>query len=368
MKIDISKIETGERGFFVNHHIIGGEQVVLVVPQYAGTTWTPDNIIFRSSIWDMDGNPVSLSYKKFFNYDESPTIDPAPESLAGTSALEKIDGSTCIVSDWRKNRIIRTRGTVSAITLENGHEYFYLANEKYKTAIDGVFAKYGTDISIIFEIVTRSNKIVIDYGDGCDFILTNIIRHSDYSYFKQDELDSIALEFGFRRPKRYKFDSDGDMKSAVAEWKGLEGVCLYYNDDQSIRKAKSNWYCTIHRAKANFNSIEAILDVWLEAGRLDYNAFYEFILTAYDYEIAEMCRGFISNICDANKEVEKIKAGMQNFIDTKVKHLQSGRMQAEAIQQAYGNTSRTSFVFSLLNNKPWDNKVYKRLMFQCLKK
>ena len=133
MKIDISKIETGERGFFVNHHIIGGEQVVLVVPQYAGTTWTPDNIIFRSSIWDMDGNPVSLSYKKFFNYDESPTIDPAPESLAGTSALEKIDGSTCIVSDWRKNRIIRTRGTVSAITLENGHEYFYLANEKYKT-------------------------------------------------------------------------------------------------------------------------------------------------------------------------------------------------------------------------------------------
>lgn len=366
MKIDISKIDVGERGFFVNYHVIGGEQVVLVCPQYAGTTWTKDNLIFRSSIWDMDGNPVSLSYKKFFNYDESPTINPAPESLVGTSALEKIDGSTCIVSDWHNNRIIRTRGTVSAITLENGNEYFYLANEKYRKAIDRVFEKYGTDISIIFEIVTPANKIVIDYGNECDFILTNIIRHSDYSYFKQDELDSIALEFGFRRPRVYSFDSVVAMKSAIKSIRGEEGVCLYFHDDQCIRKVKTDWYLTLHRAKSNFNSIEPLIDAWLEFGRPTYQDFYEILATTYDYEVAEMCRGFISKICDASKEVDAIRHGMEAFV-TKISSLPSQKEKALAIAQAYENTSRTSFVFAILNNKVWDNKVYKRLLFQCLK-
>ena len=91
MKIDLESID--KESFMVHTHNIGEHEVTLVQPIHIGATWTKDNLIFRSSVWDKEGNPVSLSFKKFFNWDEKPEIDPAPNTLEGAKLIEKLDRS-----------------------------------------------------------------------------------------------------------------------------------------------------------------------------------------------------------------------------------------------------------------------------------
>ena len=108
---------------------IAGDECVLIIPNHIGVKWTKQNLMFRSSIWkinsEADWTPVSLSFKKFFNWDEQPDLDYTPFSLAangGCQILEKCDGSTLIVSKYKGELIIRTRGTADASFMENGHE------------------------------------------------------------------------------------------------------------------------------------------------------------------------------------------------------------------------------------------------------
>ena len=113
-----------------HQHFVGEHPVLLVQPVHIGCPWGLDNDIFRSSVWDLDGNLVSASFKKFFNWDEKPDLDPAPASLQGATLMEKVDGSTLIFSRYKGHTVIRTRGTVDARKQENGHEIDLLC-EKY---------------------------------------------------------------------------------------------------------------------------------------------------------------------------------------------------------------------------------------------
>ena len=128
MKIDLEKIDL--ENFMVHPHFIGDHEVVLVQPVHIGARWRKDTMIFRSSVWDMEGNPVSLSFKKFFNYGEQPALAPIPPSLHGAELLEKLDGSTLLFSRYKGHTVIRTRGTVDARKQENGYEIDYLI-QKY---------------------------------------------------------------------------------------------------------------------------------------------------------------------------------------------------------------------------------------------
>jgi hypothetical protein len=109
------------------------------------------------------------------------------------------------------------------------------------------------------------------------------------------------------------------------------------------------------------------LDVWLEQGMPDYQTFYSYIFTTFDYELAEQCRGMISRICDAKKEVDLIVSGMNEFVNNRLKTLPSRKLQAEQVISAYGNTNRASFLFKLLDGKLLGKEEYKKLLFQVLK-
>ena len=110
------------------------------------------------------------------------------------------------------------------------------------------------------------------------------------------------------------------------------------------------------------------MDVWLEQGMPDYNTFYSYIVTSFDYELAEQCRGHISNLCDARKEVDKIIEHMRGFINSNVRHLTTRKDQAVTILKSYGETNRSGYLFKILDNKPLEKDDYKKLMFQVMKK
>jgi hypothetical protein len=364
MQIKLSDIDLDS--FMMHPHKVGEHVVWLVQPQHIGVKWARNNLIFRSSVWDADGNPVSLSFQKFFNWDEQPDLTFKPFSLTangGCSLLEKKDGSTLIVSKYKGHLIIRTRGTLDASKIDNGFEIEYLKN-KYPLAFDLGSAE-TCDRSVIFEWTTPTNKIVINYGEEPDITLVGIINHSDYSLVSQDMLDKYAESIGVKRPMRYTFKSIKDMLAAVEAFKGQEGLCVYCNHDQNIRKAKSAWYLQLHHMKNEMGSYDRVVDAYFGSNTKTYTEFYDYIVNHFDFEIAEQCRGDISRICEGMKEVEKLMASMEAKVAT-VKNMPR-KDAAGIIMQAYGNTNRSGMAFAILDGKPWKVDDIKKLLYQITK-
>jgi hypothetical protein len=65
---------------------------------------------------------------KFYHFpnlpilNENPEHFPVPTDLKNSVITDKLDGSLLIVSKYKGNYILRTRGTVDATRLENGYE------------------------------------------------------------------------------------------------------------------------------------------------------------------------------------------------------------------------------------------------------
>jgi hypothetical protein len=362
MKIDISSID--RESFMVHEHIIYGEVVYLVQPKHIGAKWKNDNLHFRSSVWNYNGELISASFPKFFNWSEQPDLSPVPNSLKHCTVVEKLDGSTLIVSKYNGQYILRTRGTVDASTMANGFEL-----ELFKSTILNKLQDNNDtwDYSIIWEWLSPINKIVLSYGDEPMWKLIGFINHINYSLAQQDMLDAMAKKYDLLRPEIYTFTDISDMLQIVDKWQNKEGVCLYSKNDQVIHKIKASKYLLLHHLKSELSSLEKVLDVWLEQGMPDYRTFYNYIFTTFDFELAEQIKGTISRICDAKKEVDLIVSGMNDFVNNRLKTLPTRKLQAEQVISAYGNTNRAAFLFKILDNRPLGKEEYKKLLFQVLK-
>jgi len=366
MKIDLNNIDT--ENFMSHDHFINGEVVTLIQPKNIGVKWRQDNKHLRSSVWNYEGELISAGFPKFTNFGENPEHFPVPQSLKNCTVVEKLDGSLLIVSKYKGQLILRTRGTVDAFTMDNGHEL-----EIFKT----IFSKYEKlwnshddtwDFSLLFEWVSPINKIVLSYGDSPDWYLVGIVNHDNYRLESQDFLDEFAKVINVKRPATYTFSDVNDLLENVEQWKGKEGVVIYSQDGQMLHKVKGAWYLALHHMKSELSSTEKVMDVWLEQKMPDYNSFYNYISTTFDFELAEQIRGTISNLCDGRKEVDKIIDHMRGFINSKVRHLTSRKEQALTILNSYGETNRSGYLFKILDNKPLEKDDYKKLMFQVLKK
>jgi hypothetical protein len=362
MKIDIQKVDLTQ--FMVHEHSLNGEIVYLIQPQHIGTKWTQDNKHMRSVVVNYAGEVISASFPKFTNWGENPDHFPVPNSLKNATIVEKLDGSTLIVSKYNGQYILRTRGTVDASKLANGFEL-----ELFKSTILNKLQDNNDtwDYSIIWEWLSPINKIVLSYGDEPMWKLIGFINHINYSLAQQDMLDAMAKKYDLLRPEIYTFTDISDMLQIVDKWQNKEGVCLYSKNDQVIHKIKASKYLLLHHLKSELSSLEKVLDVWLEQGMPDYQTFYNYIFTTFDFELAEQIKGTISRICDAKKEVDLIVSGMNEFVNNRLKTLPTRKLQAEQVISAYGNTNRASFLFKLLDGKSLGKEEYKKLLFQVLK-
>ncbi len=350
----------------VHPHEVAGETAYLVQPIHIGARWTPQTEIFRSSLWNSQGELISASFKKFFNWAEHPEFSKPPTNLTangGCELIEKIDGSTLIVSKYKGQLIIRTRGTSDASKLDNGHEIEWL-KDKYPRVFECDMLDNG--VSLLFEWVSPENKIVLNYGEEPDLYFIAAIRHSDYTLFPQTSLDRIAsMDLGVKRPARYNFASVDEMLAAVEALKGKEGLCVYYNAGQNIRKVKSAWYLALHRMKTELGSYERVVDFYFTMNKPTYQEYYDFIVKNYDFELAEQCRGQISKVCQGMKEVDLIVAAMREKVAPLSKLIRKDA--AAVILQAYGQTNRSGMAFNLMDGRELTHDDLKKLLYQVTK-
>jgi hypothetical protein len=311
MNIDLQSID--RESFMVHQHFVGEHECFLVQPIHFGVVWVKENLIYRSSLWDKDGHPVSLSFKKFFNWDEKPDIFPAPSNLTGAKLMEKLDGSTLIFSRYKGQTVIRTRGTVNARMQANGHEIDYLL-QKYPKFATMLEQADTYDQSFICEWLSPTNRIVLNYGDEPDMKSIAVINHVDDTYH------------------------------------------------------------FLNREKIEISSVDKVIDVYIDwfmprntlsHEPTGYVEFFEYLTEKFDFEIATMATGHASRICDAMKEVHKIMTALFEFASARINIPRN--IAAKEILQAYGSTGRAAVIFRLLDKKPVTAEDYKKILYQVLK-
>ena len=278
-----------------------------------------------------------------------------------------VHNSTLIVSKYKGQYILRTRGTVDASTMANGFE-LELFKEKILFPLAKNIGNIGEtwEFSILFEWVSPINKIVLNYGDEPDWYLVGMIWHGDYELHSQSDLDDFANRHNLKRPATYTFSDVNDLLQNVDQWKGKEGVCVYSKNDQSIHKVKSADYLIKHRFKSEA-TLENTLDLYFSYGKPLYQEFESKLTETFDYECFEMVRGYASQICDASKEVNKIVDGFKSFIDNQLKVLSTRKEQAQKVISSYSESNRSSMIFSLLDGKTLTSDQHKKLFWQVLK-
>ena len=364
MKIDIQKVDLTQ--FMVHKHSLNGEIVHLIQPQHIGTKWTQDNKHMRSAVVNYAGEVISAGFPKFTNWGENPDHFPVPNSLKHCTVVEKLDGSLLIVSKYNGQYILRTRGTVDASTMANGHELEIFKNT-ILSKLSHIYTSDTWNYSWLFEWVSPINKIVLNYGDEPDWHLVGVINHDDYSLANQFSLDKYATNLELNRPPTYTFSSVQDLLKDVDQWRGKEGVVVYSKNDQMLHKVKAMDYLIKHRFKSEA-TLENTLDLYFNYDKPSYQEFASKLTETFDYECFEMVRGYASQVCDASKEVNKIVDGFKSFIDNQLKSLSTRKEQAQKVISSYSESNRSSMIFSLLDGKNLTTDQQKKLFWQVLKK
>lgn len=90
MKLDIQKIDRTQ--FMVHEHSLNGEILHLIQPKNIGVKWHQDNKHMRSVVVNYEGEVISASFPKFFNWSERPDLSPVPNSLKNCTIVNKLDG------------------------------------------------------------------------------------------------------------------------------------------------------------------------------------------------------------------------------------------------------------------------------------
>jgi len=359
MKINFSDYNL--EGFVQREVKFCGQDAILIFPECIKTKFTQRNKIFRSSIWSKGGELLSGGFPRFVNWGENPDNFPIPTKIKDCEFVLKLDGS-CLIADHVDGQFnVRSRGTTNAALLDNGPDWMAIS-EKYPKVPEFLLANQG--VTLLFEITTPNNKIVINYGDKVEYTLIGAVDKYDYSLWTQKQLDIYARQLEVPRPKYYSFSNFEEMFQFCEENKEIEGFCVYWPG--GVCKQKTDWYKSAHRFLSELGSFEKVVDFYFANGTVGYNATIEILSNMVDFETVQQVMPDISRICDYMKEVDKIVGFMQNWVDEN-KH-RPRKDVALDIQQKWGpKTNRTGMLFSMLDDREINVESRKKLLYQVIK-
>lgn len=303
------------------------------------------------------------SIKKIENASKRYDIQTSSKNFYANNIL--VHNSLLIVSRYKGEWILRTRGTVDARQLPNGHEIDLLM-EKYKLFFNEetpqILAEYFGRVSFLFEWTTPTNIIVLRESEEPKLILLGWIYNETAELGRQHTIDRFnedCLGGLFDRPQKYEYNSIEECILDVKAWEGKEGVVIYSPDYQTMKKIKADLYCELHKLATGMNSVKDVLNVFMESPMFTkYSEFYEYIETTLDYEIAEKVKEEIRDICVAySKVVDKL-----NNVTQVVNNVRTGFSRKEQALEFQNHWSdwRVPAAFQLLDNNEVNEKTLRK--------
>lgn len=208
--------------------------------------WTPETLMARGLITDLEGNIKARPFKKFFNYDEHMGEDSKLPKLPVEEfdVYDKLDGSLGILYHLKDGTPqIATRGS---FTSDQAIKATKMLHQRLLGSPG--FTVFDPDWTWLFEIIYPENRIVVDYGKIEDLFLLACIRTDN-----GDETPiSIIKDFPF--PKVNMFDGVTDL-TKIKEIGGnnREGFVVRFRS--GIRtKIKYDEYIRLHRLVTGVNA------------------------------------------------------------------------------------------------------------------
>jgi hypothetical protein len=330
---------------------VAGDDCWLITPKDMSVKWTDDNARFRSCIVrKSDNTVVSQGFGKFTNFGEQPNFQPWEDSWP-VKAVHKLDGSLLIVSQHNGKLVIRTRGTVDARLLTNGHEIEGLI-ARYPDVFDNNFLDNG--YSVLLEWTSPTRIIVLREHDVPTLTLVGMIFNKTAQYVSQQSLDDLSKLWCVGRPKCYIYNTTRECILDVQNWIGKEGVVLYSPDGQTLKKIKASHYCHLHKIAAGICNVKSVMELFLASPRfICANDFYNYVVDTIDYEIAERIKPEIKTVVHAYNCYVQKREEMNNWANT-LHAYNTRREQAYAITQKYDDW-RKAHCFNILSEKQTDD-------------
>lgn len=132
--------------------------------------WNEATMKCRGLIVDGNYNIIARPFEKFFNVEELQGLNESSKLHIEIPelpfrAFEKLDGSLGIGYWWNGKLYISTKGSFVS-------DQAIKANEILESKYAGVSEKLNQNYTYLFEIIYPENRIVVDYGDTEDIILT----------------------------------------------------------------------------------------------------------------------------------------------------------------------------------------------------
>jgi len=336
----------------------GGDACTLVCP-VGFPKWTQKTKYLRSLIYrNSDYLPISVGFPKFVNLGENPEHFPPPKSLDGWSVLEKLDGSLLIVSKHKGQLIFRTRGSTDVERCSNKDEIDVFKKEYENIIHPSPVWPY----SLLFEWCSRSQKIVLDYGEKPKLFLIGMIYHDSLNIAHPNFIKEIGEYYKIETPKQYPInDKNLDLLiSDVRIWKNKEGVVLYRG--QEMFKSKSEDYLVKHRFKSNLN-FESLLDLFITLGKpVDPKVVFDYIEKNHDFECATSASGLVEEICEIYVFFLEQLWDIKVLIDSLKANKTISRAEvAKAIKNKYSNLE-VSLCFQIYDGKEFTDAFVKKFI------
>lgn len=305
------------KGFMVKPQEDGA--YTLVHPSRGKYDWEPDELGYRSVVYDALGHVVSTGWPKFFNQGEWAETDAAiaGELEAGRAVItHKHDGSLIIRSVLPDGRILfRTRDTFDGGKFAPLAEA--VAQAKYPVLLDPAFFAQG---SLLFEYVGAGNQIVVRYEGGDDLILLGAGVHdgSAVRYLPFPDLEAVAQANGLSVVEVYDWadakNGVGEILSLVQGWDKAEGVVVRSGDGQTLLKVKSAWYFAQHALRWHVK-LSTIARFCIDGGITDEPTFMERLkAVGWDYETVTVALGFFHEYQKRRIRAEAIQAEAIAFL------------------------------------------------------
>lgn len=341
--------------FSIKDVVIAGDECVLVSPKGMSVVWDDNNKHFRSSVWrKSDMHPVSLGFKKFTNLGEQPAFEPMDDYM-DLEFVRKIDGSLLIVSKYKGELIVRTRGTIDASQLENGHEIEFLKN-KYPDAFDNFWLD-SEKFSLLFEWTTPTNRIVLKESEEPTLWLIGIVGHDAHSfmgeyepyyYFTQKDLDIQANFLGVSRPEVYTLNLQ-NVADYLKDETSIEGVVIYADGGQILKKVKTPRYLYMHRVFTGIKTVDHLFDIFAEYGCPKREEFEKMLAANFDWELVTTLKDLLDQLYVKSKRIADKVVWIVMYLRNPEFNELDRKGKAQKILELFPDCS--GIVFAMLDNK-----------------
>jgi len=316
--------------------------------------WNDFNLQCRGIIINLkEQKIIAHPFDKFFNLNERPEtmIDNLPLDLPYEISVKE-DGSLGTAFYDEDGAIsFATRG---AFESDQAVKAIQIAKKYYWDALGKIdLSRY----TLIFEVIYPQNRIVVNYGDREDIILTGIRDLTTNETMSYRETVEFAKEYGLAHIQLNELTFE-DLLSMVNEESSeiREGWVVRFANGLYV-KIKTEQYREIHR---------------LIAGLTKKN-----IVLKYQTSDAEQWRNYLINIPEEfRQEVEEIAAEYQKRYDALLDDIQrkynsipSFDVQKDFALYAQANFDRSfhSFFYSIRAGKDITKAMHKRVGEEFLK-